>query len=663
MSVETATYISDLNASYPASGDPKSEGDNHLRLLKSTVKATFPNVAGAVTPTHTQLNYVTGVTSAIQTQLDAKAPLASPTFTGTPAVPTATAGTNTTQVASTAFVQAATTALSATIAASESAAATSASNASTYASNALTSANNAAASYDAFDDRYLGSKTSNPTLDNDGNALLTGALYWNSSANEMRTYNGSAWVTTYNTPTGALTSSGYTMSTARLIGRTTASTGATEEISIGSGLSLSAGTLSASASATLSRQAKTGAYTVISSDNGKIIDCTSGTFTVSLTAAATLGDGFNVQIWNTGTGDITVNPNSTETIDGVDPLTSFILKKGARYALCCDGTGWVAYAANTTGSGLASTQIGPSSQATTTRAVAIGNACQSTNATEGGTAIGSGATVSGESAIGIGKNPTASAAYAVAIGVSTTASASNSTAIGSNSSSQGSQAVTGQGAMALGGSYASGQNSFAAAVGNNTSTYGAQGSNSAVLGYLSKATGTGGYSLGYSVTSSGNYATAWGSYSSAAQYGKAAYASGQIAAVGDAQQGMMVLRASTTGSTVVMTSDAAAASTTNQLIVATGQVMAFTGTLIGKQTGSANIAAYEIKGTLVNNGGTVTMPTGTATLIGTDSITLTTSPTLAADNTNKGLTLTSGAKTATNIRWVATIYSTELTYA
>lgn len=283
MSVETATYISDLNASYPASGDPKSEGDNHLRLLKSTVKATFPNVAGAVTPTHTQLNYVTGVTSAIQTQLDAKAPTASPTFTGTPAVPTATLGTNTTQIASTAFVQAATSALSATIAASESAAATSASNAATQASNALTSANNAAASYDAFDDRYLGSKTSNPTLDNDGNALLTGALYWNSVSNEMRTYNGSAWVTTYNTPTGSLTSSGYTMSTARLIGRTTASTGATEEITVGSGLSLSAGTLSASASSTLNGiTAATGANTIANGDNAQ-------TWQWSLTTAAKAG--------------------------------------------------------------------------------------------------------------------------------------------------------------------------------------------------------------------------------------------------------------------------------------------------------------------------------------------------------------------------------------
>lgn len=47
--------------------------------------------------------------------------------------------------------------------------------------------------YDSFDDRYLGSKASAPTLDNDGNALITGALYWNSTTNNMYAWTGSAW--------------------------------------------------------------------------------------------------------------------------------------------------------------------------------------------------------------------------------------------------------------------------------------------------------------------------------------------------------------------------------------------------------------------------------------------------------------------------------------
>lgn len=93
MALETSTYISGLVATNPASSDNKSQGDDHLRLLKSTILATFPNISGAVTPTHTQLNTVPDL-----------APKASPTFTGTPAAPTATAGDSSTQIATTAFV-------------------------------------------------------------------------------------------------------------------------------------------------------------------------------------------------------------------------------------------------------------------------------------------------------------------------------------------------------------------------------------------------------------------------------------------------------------------------------------------------------------------------------------------------------------------------------
>lgn len=93
MALESATYISDLNSSNPAASDAISTADDHLRLIKSTIKATFPNITGPVTLAQGEF-----------------APLASPTFTGTPAAPTASAGTNTTQVATTAFVTAATTA-------------------------------------------------------------------------------------------------------------------------------------------------------------------------------------------------------------------------------------------------------------------------------------------------------------------------------------------------------------------------------------------------------------------------------------------------------------------------------------------------------------------------------------------------------------------------
>jgi len=81
------------------------------------------------------------------------------------------------------------------IAASTSAvnASTSAASASVSAIAASTSAANAAATYDSFDDRYLGAKSSPPSVDNDGNPLITGALYWNTVDNAMYVWTGSAW--------------------------------------------------------------------------------------------------------------------------------------------------------------------------------------------------------------------------------------------------------------------------------------------------------------------------------------------------------------------------------------------------------------------------------------------------------------------------------------
>jgi hypothetical protein len=94
-------------------------------------------------------------------------------------------------------------------------ASTSASNASTSAGNASTSATNAAASatsasntYDEFDDRYLGSKSSAPSVDNDGNALLTGALYWNTSTNNLFVWTGSTWTNAAFTAGGFATLTG-----------------------------------------------------------------------------------------------------------------------------------------------------------------------------------------------------------------------------------------------------------------------------------------------------------------------------------------------------------------------------------------------------------------------------------------------------------------------
>jgi hypothetical protein len=72
-------------------------------------------------------------------------------------------------------------------------AATSATTATTKASEAATSATNAAASLDSFDDRYLGAKSSDPSADNDGDGLATGAIYFKTDGTGFKVYNGSAW--------------------------------------------------------------------------------------------------------------------------------------------------------------------------------------------------------------------------------------------------------------------------------------------------------------------------------------------------------------------------------------------------------------------------------------------------------------------------------------
>jgi len=115
MGLETGTYLDALVPTNPASTDGLAQADDHIRLLKITLKNTLPNLSGAVnttqaelnvldgitsstselnvldgiTATTAELNFTDGVTSNIQTQMNTKAPLASPTFTGTLVAPTA----------------------------------------------------------------------------------------------------------------------------------------------------------------------------------------------------------------------------------------------------------------------------------------------------------------------------------------------------------------------------------------------------------------------------------------------------------------------------------------------------------------------------------------------------------------------------------------------
>lgn len=407
-------------------------------------------------------------------------------------------------------------------------------------------------------------------------------------------------------------------------------------------------------------QNKTGVYTVVASDNGSIINCTSGTFTVSLTAAATLGSGFTCWIWNsstTATDAVTIDPNSTETIDGV---TTLILRRGEGCQIVCDGTNWL--------------------------------------------------TGDKKTMRGFVENYPAADARPVA-------SANRSTAIGLHSAAGASQAVTGAGAMALGGSYASGADSLAAAIKNNTSTYGATGTNSVAIGGTAKASGTGSTAIGNSAVASGIYSTAIGSYYSAFNGGplasgqgavalgegpiasgvnstaigrdvsatadesvalgrqslaatknKFAYAGisiGGVSTEGNTQMGMYVPVAVTTSTAAtILSTDNATAGATNQILLPNNSAYAFFGTVVARQqaAGGTASAAWKIEGLIRReaNAASTTLVASTVTAIdNTPAWTLA----LSADTTNGGLAITATGAAATNIRWVATVQTSEVIYA
>lgn len=83
MTVETASYISQLDTTLPTAADLISEGDDHIRLTKTVLKTQFPNFGTtAVTASAAELNYSVGVTAPLQGQFTAKANKAGETYTG-----------------------------------------------------------------------------------------------------------------------------------------------------------------------------------------------------------------------------------------------------------------------------------------------------------------------------------------------------------------------------------------------------------------------------------------------------------------------------------------------------------------------------------------------------------------------------------------------------
>jgi hypothetical protein len=279
-------------------------------------------------------------------------------------------------------------------ASSASAASTSASNASTSASNASTSASNASSSasaastsasnaataqtaaeaardsalsaYDNFDDRYLGPKASDPSVDNDGNALLAGSLYYNTTVPEMRLYTGSAWVAAY--VSGAaylltannlseLTASAATVRTNLGLAIGTNVQAWDADLDTWAGKTAPSGTVvGTSDSQTLSSKTLTnptvnnyteGVVAIGNSGTSKTLDLTNGTVqTVTMTGnctftmpTATAGKSF-ILVISTGAGSFTGIFTSVKWPNNAAPTITTTASRWDILTFVADGTNW-----------------------------------------------------------------------------------------------------------------------------------------------------------------------------------------------------------------------------------------------------------------------------------------------------------------------------------
>jgi hypothetical protein len=278
------------------------------------------------------------------------------------------------------------------------------------------------------------------------------------------------------------------------------------------------------------------------------------------------------------------------------------------------------------------------------------------------------------------------------------ASSSYATAIGANSGGDGAQAVTGAGAVALGGSRASGTDSFAAAIADNTSTYGAQGTNSVAIGYRAKATGGGSVALGGSAAggggpvasatdafamgstataselgafafgqganAAGEYSVAFGRYSNAPRMAQFAFAAGRFSTTGDRQASKWLISNSTTNATPTNLGFNGYSFGSNYIGIPNNTAVSFTGTIVARQqaSGGTQSAAWKVEG-LIRKEST----NASVTLLGATVTAISNVPgwtlALSTDTSNGLLLVTATGAAATNIRWMGCLDTSEVGYA
>jgi len=278
---------------------------------------------------------------------------------------------------------------------------------------------------------------------------------------------------------------------------------------------------------------------------------------------------------------------------------------------------------------------------------------------------------SGTNAVAIGDSATATNTHSHAMGYGADATGLFATAVGYNALASGSRSV------AIGDANSAGTASFAAGIANSSTSYGATANNSIAMGQLAKATAVNSVAIGLFNTAQATLSAAIGAsnvtestasssfalglYAKATIKGQKVHASGRFASTGDAQGSTFILRANTTDATATaLSTNANTASTDNQIVAASDTCITFDGTITAMQNGAQAYASWKIEGLLVNDGGTTTLANSATTVIQNLS---SWGMALSADNTNNALAITCTGEAGHNIRWVANIRTTEVTYA